>query len=172
MEKSIAAFVMLDAFFPESGQALSIWRRRRCAKRSWRPQRNGAATIPPRSAAMFNVNETGPRLGRCAMHAAAGQMLPPGKVTLTGARERIAEKTYIRATAYPSQPFDQALAKARARGWRSHEVACGHDVMLDAPERLAEILLGEAAPSPDRSGPKQKPRGKAPGRFVGHGVGA
>ena len=69
-------------------------------------------------------------------------MLPPGGDADGRARAH-REEDLIRATAYPSQPFDQALAKARARGWRSHEVACGHDVMLDAPERLAEILLGE-----------------------------
>jgi hypothetical protein len=28
--------------------------------------------------------------------------------------------------------------------WRTYEVPCGHDVMVDAPERLTEILL-EAA---------------------------
>ncbi len=78
-------------------------------------------------------------MGGCTVHAAAGQV-GLQKVTLTGARERIATKSYIRATAYPSQPFDLALEKARARGWRSYEVACGHDVMLDAPERLAAIL--------------------------------
>ena len=91
---------------------------------------------------MFNVNERDrgwvdaqctPQPVKCGLQT----------MTLTGARERIASKTYIRATAYPSQPFDQALAKARARGWQSHEVG-GRDVMLDAPDRLAEILLGHA----------------------------
>jgi hypothetical protein len=32
------------------------------------------------------------------------------------------------------------LATARAKGWRAYQVACGHDVMIDMPERLAEIL--------------------------------
>ena len=25
--------------------------------------------------------------------------------------------------------------------WRTYDVPCGHDVMVDMPERLAEILL-------------------------------
>jgi hypothetical protein len=62
------------------------------------------------------------------------------KLTLTGARERIAKKTYIRATGYPSRYFDAGLAKARGAGWRVYEAACGHDVMLDMPERLTEML--------------------------------
>jgi hypothetical protein len=63
------------------------------------------------------------------------------KVTLTGARERVAKKSYIRAASYPSEPFDLAKAKAKRNGWRVYDVACGHDVMLDEPERLAEILM-------------------------------
>ena len=58
--------------------------------------------------------------------------------TLTGARERIANKVYIRAADYPNVMFDQGLAAAREKGWRTYEVPCGHDVMIDKPERLAE----------------------------------
>jgi cytochrome P450 len=32
------------------------------------------------------------------------------------------------------------MASARAKGWEVHELACGHDVMLDQPERLADVL--------------------------------
>jgi hypothetical protein len=62
------------------------------------------------------------------------------RLTLTRARERIARKVYIRATGYPSEPFDRAMASARAKGWQVHELACGHDVMLDQPELLAGML--------------------------------
>jgi len=144
MEKSISSFVLLDAFFPESGQALIDLAPPPVRDTFLAAERNGAASIPPRSAAMFNVNER----DRAWVDAqCTPQPLKCGlqKLALTGARERIAKKAYIRATGYPSQPFDLALEKARARGWRSHEVACGHDVMLDAPGRLAEILQGELA---------------------------
>jgi hypothetical protein len=67
------------------------------------------------------------------------------RLTLTRARERIANNTYIRATGYPSQPFDLGMANARAKGWRIYEVGCGHDVMLDMPARLAEILQEESS---------------------------
>jgi hypothetical protein len=42
----------------------------------------------------------------------------------------------------PGEPFDQGLASARANGRRVYEIACGHDIMLDKPERLAELLQG------------------------------
>jgi hypothetical protein len=38
------------------------------------------------------------------------------KVTLMRAPDRIANRTYIRATGYPSQPFDLGMANARAKG--------------------------------------------------------
>jgi hypothetical protein len=78
-------------------------------------------------------------VGRCAMHASSSQCFLQ-KPTLTRAHERIGKKAYIRATGYVSEPFDRAMANARAKGWRIYEVPCGHDVMLDMPERLATIL--------------------------------
>lgn len=143
-ERSIAALVFLDAFVPEDGQALNDLSPPAVRDAVLAAQRDGATAVPPRSAAMFNVNakdrawvdaQCTPQPIQCML----------GKVRLSGARERIARKAYIRASAYPSVPFDAALAKARDRGWRSYEVACGHDVMIDAPERLAEILAIEAA---------------------------
>ena len=92
MEKSIAAFVLLDAFFPESGQALVDLAPPSVREAFLAAERSGAATIPPRSAAMFNVNERDrawvdaqctPQPVKCCLQA----------VTLTGARERIAKKT-------------------------------------------------------------------------------
>jgi pimeloyl-ACP methyl ester carboxylesterase len=139
MERAISSFVMVEAFLPESGQALidlqppSIQNTLRSA------ERNGATTVPPRSAAFFNVNEkdrawvdaqSTPQPLKCFLQ----------RLSLTRARERIAKKAYIRAMAYTSEPFDLAMANARADGWRVYEVACGHDVMLDLPERLVDIL--------------------------------
>lgn len=67
------------------------------------------------------------------------------KIALTGARDRIARKTYIRAASYVNPGFDRALASAKSDpSWRTYEVLCGHDVMVDAPDRLTEILV-EAA---------------------------
>jgi hypothetical protein len=49
------------------------------------------------------------------------------------------------AAGYPSQPLDLGMANACAKGWRIYEVGCGHDVMLDMPARLAEILQEESS---------------------------
>jgi hypothetical protein len=130
---------MLDAFMPENGQSVvDIWP---TAMREGllAAERGGATTVPPRAAEAFNVNEKDrawvdaqctPQPIRCFLE----------KLTLTGGRERIAKKSYIRATGVSIPYFDAGLASARQKDWRTYEVPCGHDVMLDMPERLAEIL--------------------------------
>jgi pimeloyl-ACP methyl ester carboxylesterase len=154
MEKAIASFVMLDAFMPENGQSeVDIWpaamRKGLLAAERGGATKALAAIAPsfltyvlstvPLPAGAVNVNEKDrawvyaqctPQPIRCFLQ----------KLTLTGARERIAKKSYIRATGVSIPYFDAALASARQKGWRTYEVPCGHDVMLDMPERLVEIL--------------------------------
>jgi hypothetical protein len=63
-------------------------------------------------------------------------------IRLTGARDRVAEKTYIRAAAYPQATFDKYLGVCKAdRTWRTFEFPRGYDIMVDMPERLAEMLV-------------------------------
>jgi hypothetical protein len=54
-------------------------------------------------------------------------------IKLTDAREKVAKKTYIRATKYPQPAFDQALTECNAdKSWRTFETTeAGHDVMVD-----------------------------------------
>ena len=68
------------------------------------------------------------------------------KIKLTGAREKIAKKTYIRAPKYPQAAFDKALAECKAeQGWKTFVTEnSGHDVMVDQPEWLAGILPQES----------------------------
>ena len=143
MERAISSFVALDAFMPENGQAVIDIYPPAMRESVLAAARSGAASLPPRAAQAFKVNEKD-----CAWVDAQCTAQPIQcwlqKLTLTGARERIGKKTYIRAAGYPNPYFDASLASARSRNWRIHELACGHDVMLDMPERLTEILL-EAA---------------------------
>ena len=143
MEKAIASLVMLDAFMPEDGQGVIDIYPAQMRETVQAALRAGATTMPPRSAALFNVNEKDrawvdaqctPQPIKCFTQTLA----------LTGARERIGNKTYIRAATYPAPHFDAGLALARARNWRTYELDCGHDVMLDMPERLAQILQDAA----------------------------
>ena len=64
-------------------------------------------------------------------------------IVLTGKRETIAKKTYIRASKYPQPAFDKALAECQAdKTWQTIvNPDTGHDVMIDQPQWLADVLL-------------------------------
>jgi len=104
-------------------------------------QSRGETTVPVRDAAAFRMNEQDRAWAdSLANPQPIGTFLQ--KIRLTGARERIAKKTYIRAIGYPNVSFDKFHARAKADpSWRTYEVNCGHHVMIDAPDRLTEILL-------------------------------
>src|SRR5215211_639071 len=58
------------------------------------------------------------------------------------ARDRVPKKTYVRATGYENPNFDRFYAKVKSdRSWRTYEIPCGHEMMIDMPERTAEILM-------------------------------
>jgi hypothetical protein len=64
-------------------------------------------------------------------------------IALTGAREKVSKKSYIRAPKQPNPTFEKALEECKAdKSWRTFEtVVSGHDVMIDAPEWLVDVLL-------------------------------
>ena len=138
--EKIRSIVFLDAFIPDNGDATLDLVQPPVQAVIRAAIARGETSVPVRDAAAFNVNEK----DRAWVDRLAG-VQPMGtmteKLTLTGARERIAKKTYIRASGYPNVSFEKAYARAKAEGWRTYEVPCGHDVMIDAPDRLTEILL-------------------------------
>lgn len=141
MAGKIASIVFLDAFVPDNGEALADLTGSVTLDLLRAATQKGDIGIPARSAASFNVNEMD-RAWVDAMCVPQPIGTMTEKITLTGARERIGKKAYIRASAYPNPGFDTAYARVKAdTSWRTYEVPCGHDVMVDMPERLTEILV-------------------------------
>lgn len=142
--EKIRSIVFLDAFLPRNGDA-AIDLVPPAGQQAMRERLNAGETVlPPRSAESFGVNEADRAwIDRmCVPHPAAAMT---EKIALTGAYERIARKTYIRAAGYPNPAFDAAYARVRAdSSWRTDEVACGHDVMIDRPDWLADRLIAAA----------------------------
>lgn len=138
---AIRSMVFLDAFIPDNGDATVDLVQPTVQEIIRAGLARGEATVPVRDAAAFRVNEK----DRAWVDLLSGPH-PIGtmteKIRLTGARERIARKTYIRASGYPNVSFDKAYTRVKNDpGWRTFEVPCGHDVMIDEPDRLTEILL-------------------------------
>ena len=139
----IGSIVFLDAFVPLNGESMASITSQAVRDSLKAASDRGEISVPPRPAKAFLVNDadqdwvdslTGPQPIETMTE----------QVRIAGARDRIAKKSYIRAGAYPNPGFDAALARLKTKtdkAWRTYDVPCGHDVMVDMPERLAEILL-------------------------------
>jgi len=141
MASAIRSIVFLDAFVPQNGEAVANLTGPAVQDALRAGQQKGDIGIPPRPAEAFGVNPA----DRAWVDANCVPQ-PIGTfteaMTITGARERIGKKAYIRAASYANPGFDKALARLKADpSWRTYGVPCGHDVMVDMPERLTEILL-------------------------------
>ena len=70
-----------------------------------------------------------------------GTWLQP--VKLSGAREKVAKKTYIRLPKYPLAALDKAFAECKAdKSWTVLEnTTSGHSVMINEPDWLTDVLL-------------------------------
>jgi pimeloyl-ACP methyl ester carboxylesterase len=140
----IRAAVFLDAFVPSDGA--SLWdhlpeplRERFLAAAA------GGDFVPPPPAASFLVNEADRAWvdAKCTPQPMKTFTEPVGAVA---AREAVPTKVYVSATAYDSPAFAPFVAALREDPtWSVLEIAAGHDLEIDTPDRVAEIVLAAAA---------------------------
>jgi pimeloyl-ACP methyl ester carboxylesterase len=138
----VASIVWLDAFKPEDGQKGTDFASEFSRKALAEAVAKGEAGRKGPPAKTFSVSEKD--------YAWIDSKLTPQPngvatqpIRLTGKRETIAKKTYIRAVKYPQTAFDKALAECKAdKTWQTFvNETSGHDVMIDQPEWLTDILL-------------------------------
>ena len=137
---SIGSIVFVDAFLPDNGQRVVDLRPDlKAATLAAAGKNEVSRPIPP--AKLFGVNEKD-------QPWVDGKMTPQPtlvwlqSIALSGARDKVPKKTYIRATAYASAIFEMHFQTLKSdRSWRTYGVPCGHDIMVDMPDRLVEILL-------------------------------
>jgi pimeloyl-ACP methyl ester carboxylesterase len=132
----IRSLVFLDAFVPEDGQSLS----------NFAPV-SGDALIdgwksPPIGAEIFGVNPDDREWvdRQCTLQSVACFTQP---VQLSGRIARIGRISYLYASGWAGgeSPFKPFHVTAKARGWRTAQLDCGHDVMIDRPEAVTSFLL-------------------------------
>ncbi|MCU1338070.1 MAG: hypothetical protein JWO19_3651 [Bryobacterales bacterium] len=102
--------------------------------------------VPPIPAEVFNVN-SGDREWvdrQCTMQPLATFQQD---IKLTGKASAIKNITFILATGFADSPFTQFYEPAKAKGWKTLTIPCGHDVMLDLPEKLTQVLEEIANPA-------------------------
>lgn len=137
----LRALVYLDAFVPEDGQSnLDMQTPERLKIINEAMARGEAARPGPRAEEFAIANPT-------HIEWVNAKMTPQPlgvtfqKLALTGARDRVPAKAYIRASHYPNAHFDRFHEMYEADpAWRTWSLPCGHHVMLDMPEALADIL--------------------------------
>lgn len=137
----LRALVYLDAFVPEDGQSnLDIQTPERLQIINDALAR-GEAARPAPAAESFGIQD--PAHVQWVAEKMTRQPLGVTfqKIRLTGARDRVPVKAYIRGGDHAQPAFDGFLKRCEADpGWRTWNLPCGHHVMLDMPETLADIL--------------------------------
>jgi pimeloyl-ACP methyl ester carboxylesterase len=141
MPNKIASIVFLDAFVPANGESLADTASQPVKDAIAAALTRGDIALKAVPAAVFRVNEADrPWVdGKCTPHPVATLT---DKAAFTGGRDKIARKTFIRAKGYPSVAFDANLEKLKSNSaWKTYEMTCGHDAMVDQPQELTDILL-------------------------------
>lgn len=139
----VSTLVYLDAFLPEDGQSLFDINIPANTQRFLAQAGDiGGLAVPPPPAAYFNVNKDD-----AARVDAMATPFPIGALTerlkLSGAHRNICKHVYVHATVLPREsPFKPSFYDRvkNDAAWSTYALACGHDVMLDLPDRTTEIL--------------------------------
>ncbi len=145
MPEKIKSLVVLDGFVPEDGKAMrEYWPASLMSHLDKEAEKSGGVSVPPLPAASLAV-----AIENCAFVDASVTPQPYGTfnevIRLSGAREKIAKKTYIRATKFRSHPFDAVVKRLQPDpGWHTAEIDSGHEPMIDDPQKLAELLAETA----------------------------
>jgi hypothetical protein len=140
----VSSVIFVDAFLPEDGQKALDLASEFSRKGTLEAIAKGEISRPAPKAETFYVNESDrPWVDAKLTAQPVGVALQ--QIRLTGAREKVLKKTYIRAPVYPQPAFDRYYAAKKADpAWQTYEIDGGHDVMIDRPQRLVEILLANA----------------------------
>jgi pimeloyl-ACP methyl ester carboxylesterase len=141
----IGHLVFLDAVVPEDGRCMNDyvfpgWRLAPIVAAVWLFG-GGHRLTPPPPAWFFKVNKADRAMvdRRLTAHPFATLC---EKIRIGNNADRIASHTYIHAANWGNPQIARQYELARMReGWKIFEVACGHDVMIDAPDELAGILV-------------------------------
>jgi pimeloyl-ACP methyl ester carboxylesterase len=150
MPERIASLVYLDAFVPRHGTSLND-----LLHESLPPEvanmfvnsfyesarEGGSGMMKPIPAHLFNIAEANRAWvdRRVVPQALATFEMP---LLLTGGLDRVKRRTYILADGWDPSPYRHFAKRcAEQPGWEVTKVASSHDVMVDAPNELADLLV-------------------------------
>ena len=141
----IGKLVYLDAFVLHDGESLhsSLPPDQRNRQIELARQHGEGWKVPPIPAEVFGVNANDLEWvnRQCTVQSLATFQQA---ITLKGSAATI-PTTFILANGWNGSPFPLFGERAKAKGWTTLSIPCGHDVMLDRPEELTRTLLEVAA---------------------------
>jgi hypothetical protein len=141
---AIGSIVFLDAFMPNDGQKGLDLNSPQSREAVLEAIRRGEVSRPPTPSTSSRMSEADREWLRAkATPQPIGVSLDP--IKLTGARDRIAKKSYIRARGYENPNFDSFYEDCKAAGWSVFDLPSGHNVQVEMPQQLMEILIKVAA---------------------------
>ena len=145
----IGALVYLDAFVLKNGQCLhdTLSPEQRSLQLELTANHGEGWKVPPIPAEVFGVNAKDAAWvdHQCTMQPLATFQQP---IKLTGKADGIKNVTFVLATGFADSPFPQFYESSKVKGWKTLTMACSHDVMVDLPDELTQIL--------DEATPKQR----------------
>jgi pimeloyl-ACP methyl ester carboxylesterase len=140
----VSSIVWLDAFIPADGHRVADFAAEEVRKRVQAAVDKGEVGVPGLTKISTNAIVAEPDRAfaesRATPHPVGAYLQP---VRVSGALQKVAKKTYIRLPQFPMPAFDKALADCKAdRSWTTFEwPGVGHMAMLDAPDRVSELIL-------------------------------
>jgi pimeloyl-ACP methyl ester carboxylesterase len=137
----VKALAYLDAFVPEDGQSLFDINIPANTQRFIQGAGTlGGLAVPAPPATYFGVNAAdAPTVDALATPFPLGCFTE--KLKLSGAYASVQKHLYVHGTVLPREsPFKPFYERALAAGWSAQALACGHHLMLDEPEKTAELL--------------------------------
>lgn len=146
--EQIRSLVYLDAFVPEDGECVFDNLPPELAQQLRTSAQPTGRNVSPIPAERFNVN---PRDAGWVNSQCTPQSIASFEERIRLDRLLTHNATHILATSWDDSPFGAARERANAKGWRTRTIACGHEVMLDLPDELTELLLEFATPATHHS---------------------
>ena len=140
LPERVRSLVYLDAFVPEDGECVLDNLPPELAQQiRTLAQTDGSGwNVSPIPAERFNVN---PQDAAWVNSQCTPQSIASFEERIRLDRLRTHDTTHILAADWDDSPFRAARERAKAKGWRTRTIACGHEVMLDLPDELTELLL-------------------------------
>ncbi len=144
LEERVSGLVYLDAFLPDDGQRGFDFLNEQQKAAFTEAQARGEVSRPGPNATALKIQNAEDAAWIDSLITPQPIGVSLDAVKLTGVRERIKSKLYVRTPLFPQPRFDAALERCKAdSAWKTVVMdGCGHDPMVDKPEEVCALLEG------------------------------